>query len=105
MLKNFRFKYISPLSLKPQEEARPFSSIDFPPNFSPHVDNSFHLLVFDSICGVPQKKKKLYEASRKFQNTWTSKIPWVGYVFNETSLKYIRSNARYAHLLKGNKNY
>jgi hypothetical protein len=83
MLKNFRFKYIFPLSLKPQDEVKPSSSVDFPPKFSPHVDNSFHLLVFDSICGVPQKKK-LYEASRKFQNTWTSKLLWVGYVFNET---------------------
>jgi hypothetical protein len=83
MLKNFRFKYIFPLSLKPQHEARP-SSVDFPPKFSPYVDNSFCLLMFDSICGVPQKKKKLYETSRKLQNTWTSKLPWVGYVFNET---------------------
>jgi hypothetical protein len=82
MLKNFRFKYNFPLSLKPQDEVKP-SSVDFPPKFSPHVDNSFRLLVFDSICGVLQKKK-LYEASIKFQNTWTSKLLWVGYVFNET---------------------
>jgi hypothetical protein len=82
MLKNFRFKYNFPLSLKPQYKVKP-SSIDCPPKFSPHVGNSFHLLVFDSICGVLQKKK-LYEASIKFQNTWTSKLLWVGYVFNET---------------------
>jgi hypothetical protein len=28
-------------------------------------------------------KPKLYEGSKKFQNTWTTKLPWVESMFDE----------------------
>jgi hypothetical protein len=30
-----------------------------------------------------RKKCKLYERSKKFQNTWTTKLPWAKFVFDE----------------------
>jgi len=30
-----------------------------------------------------RKKYKLYERSRKFQDTWMTKLPWIEFVFDE----------------------
>jgi hypothetical protein len=32
-----------------------------------------------------RKKRKLYEGFRKFQDTWMTKLPWAGFMFDVTS--------------------
>jgi hypothetical protein len=52
------------------------------------VEISPSVVVFDSTCKdlfnqIPPKKEKLYDNSHKFQNAWTTCLPWVEFVVDE----------------------
>ncbi len=55
------------------------------------MEKSPSVVVFDSTCKdlfnqIPPKKEKLYDNSHKFQNAWTTCLPWVEFVVDEMGL-------------------
>jgi hypothetical protein len=58
VLKNFKFKLISPFFFESQDEANHSSSLKCPPKSSPHIDELSCILMSTSICETPYKKKK-----------------------------------------------
>jgi hypothetical protein len=87
--KTFRFKPIFPLpSLAPQDEASSSTPLEPPPFVSCVVvssnDDRGKTIVVDSARKTPnRKKRKLYEHVRKFQDTWTTWLPWAKSVFDD----------------------
>jgi hypothetical protein len=65
--KNFRFRFISPLFSKPQDEVSHSSSQKCPLESSPHHINELSQLLMSNLtCETTfKKKKKLYKQSRK----------------------------------------
>ncbi len=48
-----------------------------------NLDSAFGIELEMAKKNEQRKKCKLYERSRKFQDTWTTKLPWAKSMFDE----------------------
>jgi hypothetical protein len=92
IFKNFKLQPIFPLlSPAPQDEASsstPFEPLPFVSCVvvSSNDDKSKTIVVDSTRKALDGKKKKLYEHARKFQDTWTTWLPWAKSVFDDKDL-------------------
>jgi hypothetical protein len=45
-------------------------------------------IVFYEDLTLKNPNKKLYEGARNFQNTWSTKLPWVKFIIDDESLMH-----------------
>jgi len=84
VLKHFRFNPIFRLFSKLQNEIGP-CTLECPLKSSSPNDDLSHLLVFDSTCEIPFKKKGCMKDQIFFRTLALPKLPWV-----ESILKYTK---------------
>jgi hypothetical protein len=89
ILKNFKLKPIFPLlSLARQDEASSSTPLEPLPFVNCVVvssnDDKGKTIVVDSArTTLDGKKRKSYEHTQKFQDTWTTWLPWAKSVFDD----------------------